>query len=153
MHFKFWSASSFLCSFQHGNCQFQRAELPVPTCGTNSFAYCYCMTAGAARQRAAHVANHQSSFTPWRDPCPLCPCLFHSAGQERTGDCGIFGGLLQAIIHYIDKERPSCILNYVKNGLFPAEIQRKIHISAGYGNFFAIFAADLIKCSHHDNWT
>ena len=43
MHFKFWSASSFLCSFQRGNCQFQRAELPVPTCGTNSFAYCYCV--------------------------------------------------------------------------------------------------------------
>ena len=58
---------------------------------------------------------------------------------------GIFGGLLQAIIHYIDKERPSCILNYVKNSLFSAETQRKIQHSAGYRNFFAIFAADFNK--------
>ena len=34
-------------------------------------------------------------------------------------------------------------MDYVKNMLFSAETQRKIHISAGYSAFFAIFAADL----------
>jgi hypothetical protein len=78
---------------------------------------------------------------------------FGNFGGFNKKHFGIFGGLLQANIHYIDKERPSCILNYVKNSLFSAETQRKIHISAGYRNFFAIFAADLIKCSHYDNRT
>jgi hypothetical protein len=33
----------------------------------------------------------------------------------------------------------------VKNALFPAKIQRKRQFSADHKNFFAIFAADLIK--------
>ena len=40
-------------------------------------------------------------------------------------------------------------MNYVKNTLFSAEIQRKIHFSAGYSNFFALFVAEINKFMYH----
>ncbi len=38
---------------------------------------------------------------------------------------------------------------FAKNTLFSAETQRKIQHSAGYSNFFALFAADITKFMYH----
>ena len=38
---------------------------------------------------------------------------------------------------------------FAKNTLFSAETYRKTHFSAGYSNFFALFAADITKFMYH----
>ncbi len=43
---------------------------------------------------------------------------------------------------------------FAKNTLFSAETFRKTNFSAGYNNFFALFAADITKFMYHYNyWT
>jgi hypothetical protein len=41
---------------------------------------------------------------------------------------------------------------FAKNTLFSAEKYRKTHFSAGYNNFFALFAADITKFMYHYNY-